>query len=683
MSCRLKNLFRIFTIPFFLMANMVSAQSADIRNWSGVSQFDGKIQVVYPGIYRGLPQKVEALGGSWIVSALPGPNQMVRSFKSFEDHPKGWWQFQGASGYYSVFGFNHKEPVRPAVWTGIPIRRAERMRDLRLEMKWDYAMTNESSWDETSAKSYFQIFQAQGTSVTHVGFKLAHDGIDGVGPEGQDIRVEIYDLNHSMNQPLTWTQIGPSQIARNVDLGGVKFQPYQAGWNSGEIPLKPGEYYAVRLTAQQEAHGMQSFLSEQLDPADDSGCWRLGLDEKEWQKINQNIWLTVDGDGDGLLIPYNIKSSKVFGDFAGFAPEWSQSFIARGKSLAGVALYAAVGGSQPPIDRQKVAVSIHKKFPNGPQTGFTKIASGIGNYTGDASWGAFGAVFAPQEIPLDEGGRYWVSWRTLENEFTLGNFVNIKGLESDGNIGFNPYLRPDDDNDLHLKSAVKNRNHPIAGTLNALIVTYEKDLFEESTSNVEPVRWRVSLKECEDPATLLRGPRLSARNLIQPFEESEPYVAPWRSFSLVNQVQFSKEKRFIQGNRPCWALTVHDGGRFGKVGGAIDGGWVYTASGLDPHQSYIFTGWIRSSYGPGLNSQVNVGWDESGQGENPDAVTIKWGTRYAMEGLWIPFQSPPLRPIEDRISLWARASSDAGIQFRFSAEFADLRLREIEYRLDE
>jgi len=57
--------------------------------------------------------------------------------------------------------------------------------------------------------------------------------------------------------------------------------------------------------------------------------------------------------------------------------------------------------------------------------GTPKIAIGNGNYTGDASWGVFGAVFAPGEVPLEPGATYAVEFESIENYQTLHGFVNL------------------------------------------------------------------------------------------------------------------------------------------------------------------------------------------------------------------------------------------------------------------
>lgn len=520
------------------------------------------------------------LGESWLFATLPGSNHTTQSFISFEQPPQGWWMFEGGPGYYSILTLSHKDPVRPSIWTGIPVRKGESLLGMRLNCEWDFALTHETTWDESPAQSYFQVFRARGTSVTHVGFKLAHDGVDGAGPLGVDLEVSVLAVPDpdalGNTNPDSWKQVGPTRVASQVDAGGIKFQSCTVGWNSGEIPLTPGEFYAVKIAVKGMNSGIQTYLTTKLDNAHPPKAWRLPSSAEKWEPLSHNLWITIDGDGDGLLVPYNKKSNRLFQEFAGFAAAWSQPFVAQGSSLAGVILYAAVGGTQPPIYRQKTQVTVHEEAPDGPVVGSVKIASGIGDYSGDASWGGFGAVYAPGEVPLQSGKTYWVEWQSLENRFTIGDFVNSKGIRSDGVRGFNPYLAPNDasrsDASSHL--ALKNGKETASGSLDAIIVTYDESVQPAGYLNAldQNRHWRGAQSEIVDPASLLGGPRLAPFNLVMPIQSEGSGSMPWAPYTVKGELHQSGEKRELAGGESSWHLTIHDNGRFGKGGGVIDGG---------------------------------------------------------------------------------------------------------------
>ena len=71
------------------------------------------------------------------------------------------------------------------------------------------------------------------------------------------------------------------------------------------------------------------------------------------------------------------------------------------------------------------------------------IKSGVvtfrdGEWTGDASWGVFGAAFAPGEVPLQPGKTFAIEFETLENFDTQragarkGELITVDGRAAEG-----------------------------------------------------------------------------------------------------------------------------------------------------------------------------------------------------------------------------------------------------------
>ena len=47
------------------------------------------------------------------------------------------------------------------------------------------------------------------------------------------------------------------------------------------------------------------------------------------------------------------------------------------------------------------------------------------------------------------------------------------------------------------------------------------------------------------------------------------------------------------------------------------------------------------------------------------------------EGVFVPYWSPPIRPVKDAFSVWLRGRSTAEADFPFTADFDDFRLRRV------
>jgi hypothetical protein len=223
----------------------------------------------------------------------------------------------------------------------------------------------------------------------------------------------------------------------DVDCGGAKSYHCSAGWHSGEVPLEAGKRYALHLRTERADGVMQAFWEK---AEDGSGCWRIAGDGSV-ASAGHRLWMTVAGDGDGLLIPCNKRVHREFGEFAGYSTSWTQSWKACGTSLCGVMLYAATSGTQPRMEEQRIAVRIRRSGPDGPVIGPEKITAASANYTGDASWGVLGVVYAREEVSLTPGERYAAEFTTLETPESIGGFTNFKGQVNDRKPGFNPYLR--------------------------------------------------------------------------------------------------------------------------------------------------------------------------------------------------------------------------------------------------
>jgi hypothetical protein len=365
---------------------------------------------------------------------FPAGSTTGNAFRSWEMEPRGWWKLEGPAGNWNVVFTGPSHFVRPVLLQA-KLDDGAKDNHLKAAPHFDYACFTESTWDTKPAHAYWQPFTAKSTSVTHLGFKLATDGVDGPGPGSQTLIASIHLCTG--DKPEAWAQVGPVMPVPGVDCGGAKSYHYSCGWHSGEVKLEPGKRYAVKLTTEKEGGVFQAFWEK---CGEEAACIRVAPSGDATPGGNR-LWMTVSGDGDGLVIPCNKRVHKEFGDFAGFATSWSQSWTAQGNSLAGVMMYTATSGTQPRMESQHIAVRIHRGGPEGPLAGPEKVATASANYTGDAAWGVIGAVYARDEVKVAPGEQFTAEFTTLETPDSIGNFVNFKKQVNDRKPGFNPYFR--------------------------------------------------------------------------------------------------------------------------------------------------------------------------------------------------------------------------------------------------
>ncbi len=585
-------------------------------------------------------------------AALTGTGSEPLQFRTWETEPAGWYRFSGSPGNYTLLFTDPAGFMRPILLTNVYTKSGDNLtRDLRPH--FDHAVFDESAWDEKPASDYFQTFVARGSSLTQVGFRLVHDGVDGIGPGGQNLLVSIHRKADAT--PDTWPQVGPTVPVLNVDTGGAKNYIWSAGWNSGEVPLEPGQTYAVHLRAENSGGTFQAFWRADDDRATD--CYRISTaGTTGWQ--NHDLWLAVSADDDGLLIPYNKRVHKQFGEFAGGGKRWAQTYVAQGRSLAAAIMYAAVGTAEPALARQRCVVRVHRGGPTGPVVGIEKIAIGNGTYTGDASWGVFAAVYAPGEVPLVPGETYAIEYESIENYYTLHGHTNIKGAVSTEKPGFNPYRKwaPDD---YPEGTAHADARTPADFDLDMQIIEYEH----------APASWA----DAVDQKSLLPNGDMEAGRL-DPDDPAKGKADAWHAFA----VDLGTVHHYLTDppeNRYRF-LRVTGGGLNGKT---VDGGYVQRVDGLSHLETYRLVGRVRSSWPADVERHCRVGIDPTGQTDDPDADTIAWSVLPPRHGHFVDYNSGPIRPAKDAnaLSVWLRGYTRITIDQPFKADFDDFILRRV------
>ena len=572
------------------------------------------------------------------------------SFRTWETEPVGWFRISGGAGNYTLVFANPAHFMRPSVVTNVVLRPGQQWKRNVTPSLECYGF-DDRQWDKEPATDYWQLFSARGSSVTQVGFKLVHDGIDGMGPGKQDLVVSIH--RRGPGPPERWKQIGPAMPVLDVDSGGAKNYLWSAGWNSGEVPLKPGETYAVHLKAEKPGGHFQAFWGP--TESDSESCYRQGTAGPQGYQ-RRRLWLAVATDGDGLLIPYNKRVHRQFGQLTDRVAKWSQTYVARGRGLAAVVLYAAVSGAQPPLSRQRAVVRVRKGGPSGPIVGIEKIAVGNGNYTGDASWGIFGAVFAPGEVPLEPGAVYAIEFDSMENYETLHGFVNIKGDVSDGKPGFNPYRKHEPDRYAR-GTAFRLGKDPMDFDLDMQVIEYE---------------WAAdNWPEAVHPENLLTNGDMQAGRHGQQ-QPGRARMDAWAQFAIDPDTVFG---HVADGAEPSNRVARVLGGS--ATGKTADGGYVQRVDGLSAAETYRLSGRLRASWPVDDRHQTYVGFDPTGQVGDPKAGSITWTVLPARHGVFVPYLSRPIRPASDCISVWLRGRTTFTEKWPYKADFDDFALRRV------
>lgn len=581
-------------------------------------------------------------------ASLEGSMSQALSHGTWEMAPAGWYYMSGSAGRYTLLFTGPSKFIRPTLFTNVYTFDGDTI-DRKVIPSSYYAMFDMEAWDNKPAAAYYQLFEAKGTGVTSVGFRLVHDGIDGAGPGSQTLLVSVH--RKGSGTPDQWEQIGPTVPVLEVDSGGAKNYEWSAAWNSGEVPTTPGETYALRLAVATAGNGFQMFWRAVEQP---QSCYRIDKDGQAGFVARQ-LWMYIAGDGDGLLIPYNKHIQKQFGEFAGFSKRWSQTYVARGRGLAAVVLYAGTGGTQPGIHRQRVAMRVRRGGPDGPIVGIEKIAIGEGIFTGDASWGTFGAVFSPGEVTLEPGETYAIEAESIENYTSLHGWVNIKGMISDEKPGFNPYRQAP--GELYERGTAFKNGQDVGFDLDMQIIEYAH-VVENWDQAVDSVN------------LLVNGDMESGELGASENESGAP--AAWKPFAI----EPATVHRYIadEPERTNRVLRV--------LGGSVtqqpaDGGYVQKVSGLTHLDTYRITGRVRCSYAVDFDHVCQVGIDVTGQDTDPKAETIRWTNVPSVHSLFVPFDSGPVRTKSGAISVWLRGRTQSKDGFPFRADFDDFAVRRV------
>jgi hypothetical protein len=153
-------------------------------------------------------------------------------------------------------------------------------------------------------------------------------------------------------------------------------------------------------------------------------------------------------------------------------------------------------------------------------------------------------------------------------------------------------------------------------------------------------------------------------------EEGEPEA--WKRFAIdKGTIHHYLIDRSTRDHR---ILRVLGGGPNGQT---ADGGYFERVDGLSHLETYRLRGKVRASWAVSDKHKAMIGWDPTGQTEDPKAATIHWTALPAAHGIFIESASEPIRPAEGSISIWLRGQALGKAEYAFTADFDDFSLRRI------
>lgn len=541
----------------------------------------------------------------------------------------GYTPFDVLPGNYAILLHQPEWFVRPAVVWDIRVKVGDNP-PRNIVPSLDYACasgTKFGSWQKpgvpdpwAAARVFHQTFAARGTSITHAHCKLA-------GHKATSMRVSIHEAREGAS-PSEWKQVGPHRIT--AKLG--QLNDIWVGWRSGELPTEPGRRYALRLEGLAEAGGDASISPVVHHDAAGPG-YSQGTAYADGTPQKYDLYATVSSDSDGTVIPYMRIHDIKPGNLAG-SGTWAQTWVAQGRSLAAVDLLVAWGGKEKGVLAE---MRVHEgDSPGGKVIGVTKRAT-------TAWWGPghgfLGAVWQPGEVELQPGKTYCLEFVTCPP--CKGYNVSVV------NHPANAY--PD--------GQAFRDGQPVP----------DKDLEMTVVEYVEPARPRVP----PEPH------RPEGRNLLTngDFEQG--------TASEENAQDPPGWKRWSAGSTAFWyGRYGRDGTNASRVIGGnindtrIDGGFVQQVSGLKAGRSYCLSGWTCSSAMTDRRYLSAIGYDPTGQVENPKAATIVWGLTGRRSFLYDQLVFPGIKPKGNRISVWTRGHNNEVGDLVFTVDFDDFALVE-------
>jgi len=322
---------------------------------------------------------------SWI-----GPSRRLGAPPGQAPTGDGYYRIDNVpAGLYSIYVSQPDFFASPKVVPNVEVKDGEDTIvniDLDVDYSTFYFPGTWSGWEW----DWYQTFKATGTSVRGVQWIMAGTGSDG--------RVAILEDN-GVGHVKDWPEVG---YKNKGNLGANSDQWVR--WNSGDIPLVPGQTYAVYI----HVDGGCAIYKRDRDGYSYADGRAYHRNDSSPMPYDLNI--TVFVDKENQLVTHTMDASKdweLHGELA--SQRWGQSFVATGEGLAAVDVFINSGNDSDDMD---ITWKIFESGGGGGQIGPTKSTKRA-YFTPNNH--LMGVSYNPGEVPLTVGMTYVIELTDTED----------------------------------------------------------------------------------------------------------------------------------------------------------------------------------------------------------------------------------------------------------------------------
>ncbi len=326
----------------------------------------------------------------WDLFLSPSDNSMVGPFRRLGSPPgepptgDGYYRIDNLpAGTYSVYVNQPDFFASPKMVPNVQIVDGQQT-VVNVDLDVDYSSYFHTDGDQwTSWESeWYQTFLATGTSIRGVSWIMAGAGAY------KDKRGEISILEDNGDSDVrNWTLVTTKEkqsLGNDTDLW--------LRWPSGQIPITPGKYYAIKIWVQD---GCAVYKRNK----DGSSYPHGQAYHKDGTPQTFDLTATVFVDRNNQSVTHTLLTPKP-SQLGTSDARWGQTFVATGTSLLAADLFAASTDTN--FD---LTWKIRQGGPNGTQIGPTKTTQGA--YFA-SSTDLVGVSYNPNDVPLVPGQTYCI-----------------------------------------------------------------------------------------------------------------------------------------------------------------------------------------------------------------------------------------------------------------------------------